>query len=376
MKSAVILGLTGSIGSNGLRGIQAFKDKIKISGASVNTRIDEGLKLCEQYGIENLCITSNTKLKDKAINQENVKLFCDLEQMLVETKPDIVLNGIAGTAGLKASLTVAKQGITLALANKETIVLGGKLFLNYAKEHKCRIIPVDSEHSALDQLIQNCSRENITKLLITASGGPFLNTPLEELKNISPKMAANHPTWKMGSKISIESSNLANKGLEVIEAHFLFDFPPESIEVLIHPQSIVHSMVKTKNGQIYAQLSEPDMALPIMRALLEDEVDKSFTKQLDFDFLNLNFQKVDTKRFPLLKTDFDCLKKGGLYPLVYCKANELAVESFLQEKLAYNQIYTATEKLLQTDWSKEPSCFEEIFETEEKATNLFSKLNF
>ena len=239
MKTVTILGITGSIGKTAIRGIREFQDRIRVVAASCNSNVDAAIRICKENSISNLCITSETN--DRTV--DGIKIYSSLEKMLNEVHADMVLNGIAGSPGLLASFSAMQAKSDLALANKESVVLGGQLLFDHAKRNGVSIIPVDSEHSAIDELICDCGKDNVDRLVITASGGPFRDRPLEELDQITPEMAANHPTWNMGPKISIDSSTLANKGLEVIEAHYLFNFDANSIEVVIHPQSVVHSMV-------------------------------------------------------------------------------------------------------------------------------------
>ena len=276
MRTVTILGITGSIGKTAIRGISGFRDRIKVVAASCNSSVAEALRICKENGIQNLCVTSQSK--DTVI--DGVRIHASLKGMLNEIHADMVLNGIAGSPGLIASFETIHAKSDLALANKESVVLGGNLLFKEASLYGVNIIPVDSEHSAIDELIQDCGKENVEKLVITASGGPFRDRPLETLDDITPEVAANHPTWNMGPKISIDSSTLANKGLEVIEAHYLFGFDADHIEVVIHPQSVVHSMVRTLSGQVYAQMSPPDMVFPIMRALLFPTVDRQVGKAL------------------------------------------------------------------------------------------------
>jgi len=364
MRTAIILGLTGSIGTTALRGVSNFRDTVTVIGASVHNNVDKAVKLCLEHNIANLCITSDAPCPSVL---DSIKIYRNLEEMLCTLRATVVLNGIAGSAGLAASVSTVRSGSELALANKETVVLGGRLFLDWAASKGVKVIPVDSEHSALDELISDCGKENVSKLVITASGGPFRNTELDKLWEISPQTAANHPTWKMGPKISIDSSTLANKGLEVIEAHYLFGFDPEKIEVVIHPQSVVHSMVRTTSGQVYAQMSPPDMVFPIMRALTGCHFERAAGKELDFTELDLNFRKPDFVRFPFVSDAFECIRKGGSYPIAYNAADEAAVALFMQGKLKYPQIHTAVNSVLQLDWSKGAKTLEEIPLIEKRA---------
>ncbi len=346
MIKVVILGITGSIGQTSLRGISQFRDKITIVGASCHSRIKEALADCLEYSIPNLCITGPAVIS----STEDVRICKSIKDLIDLSNPDIVLNGIASGEGLLASLDVIRSGKTLALANKESVVMGGNLLFEEAKKYSSKIIPVDSEHSAIDELILTNKKENIDKLVITASGGPFLRKSLSELDDIKPEVAVKHPTWKMGPKISIDSSTLANKGLEVIEAHYLFGFDSDHIEVVVHPQSIVHSMVRTLSGQVYAQLSPPDMVFPIMRSILGYEIDKNVGNSLSFDFLDLHFEKLDFARFPFVADAFECVKQEGVYPTVFNIADEIAVDAFCKGKIKYTDIQRVVHKALEEDY--------------------------
>ena len=369
MRTVAVLGITGSIGKTALRGIAQFSDRVRPVAASCNSNVDKAVSLCLENNIPNLCITGNVpQNKEKSI--QGIKIFTSLSDMLSEVRPQIALNGIAGSAGLEASFIAMQAGCTLALANKESVVMGGEILFEEAKRDKVQIIPVDSEHSAIDELILSCGRENVESLVITASGGPFRDKPLEELGNITPDVAMNHPTWTMGPKISIDSSTLANKGLEVIEAHYLFGFDAEHIQVVIHPQSIVHSMVRTKSAQVYAQLSPPDMVFPIMRALLYPTIDRQVGQSLDFSNLDLTFRKPDLLRFPFLADAFECVRLEGSYPIVYNTANEVAVDRFRKGKIRYTQIRDTVRRMLDMDWSYKPSSLEDILSVQKKILSV------
>ena len=368
MRTVTILGITGSIGRTALRGISEFKDRIRIIAASCNSRTEEALSLCTEFGIPNLCVTGKTRAEIPS--SKTVRIWTSLAEMLNEVRSDMVLNGIAGSPGLEASFQVMEAGSDLALANKESVVMGGNLLFDKARSCDVRIIPVDSEHSAIDELILDCGRKNVEKLVITASGGPFRNRPLEELDEITPEVAANHPTWSMGPKISIDSSTLANKGLEVIEAHYLFGFDADHIEVVIHPQSIVHSMVRTRSGQVYAQMSPPDMVFPIMRALLWPETDRQVGKSLDFTNLDLTFRALDPVRFPFVPDAFECVRLEGSYPIVYNTANEVAVDRFRKGMIRYTQIHDMVRKTLDKDWSYSPSSLQDILDIQARVFSM------
>ena len=368
MRSIVILGITGSIGTTALRGCDAFKDEIRIVGATCNSRLDAALELCTKHGIPNLCMTGDLGSRPMP-TCKGVRIWTDVSEMLSNLKPHTVLNGIAGSPGLNASFQTmdSNPGCTLALANKESVVVGGKVLFEHARRTGCTIIPVDSEHSAIDELIRAHGKDSVSKLVITASGGPFRNRPLEELAAITPQQAVKHPTWNMGPKISIDSSTLANKGLEVMEAHYLFDFPAKDIEVVIHPQSVVHSMVRTKSGQVYAQMSPPDMVFPIMRALLWPNVEREVGTALDFTNLDLTFRKLDEGRFPFVKDAFECIEKEGSYPIAYNAANEVAVQAFIDGKIRYTEIRDVVRRVLDGDWSFDPANLSDVLGSQDMA---------
>lgn len=356
MRNVIILGITGSIGTTALRGCINNKESVSIIGVSCHTNVRQAVEICIQNDIPNLCVTSYAYFD----SVPGLRIWTDLDLMLKELHADVVLNGISGSAGLQASIDTIDAGSDLALANKESVVLGGKLLFKYADEHKSRIIPVDSEHSAIDELIRTNKIENTSRLIITASGGPFLNTPEDELDSIVPSVAVKHPTWNMGPKISIDSSTLANKGLEVIEAHFLFGFDTQNIEVVIHPQSIVHSMIRTVSGQVYAQMSPPDMTFPIMRALLDGKFTKPVGADLDFINLNLTFRAIDFNQFPFVKDAFFCAREEGLYPMVYNIADEIAVSDYMSGKIKYTGIYNFVKNALELQWNDSISDIHDI----------------
>ena len=355
-RKIILLGITGSIGKTAIRGCKLFQDSLSIVGASCHNNVEDAINLCIENNIPNLCITGNTRVATSS----RIKIWTNLKEMLLALGADMVLNGIAGSPGLKASFDVMDSHSNLALANKESVVLGGHVLFDYAKKTGCQIIPVDSEHSALDELISSHKSETIEKLVITASGGPFRDKDPKTLSSVTPEQAVKHPTWKMGPKISIDSSTLANKGLEVIEAHYLFGFDASHIEVVIHPQSVVHSMVRTSSGQVYAQMSPPDMVFPIMRALMWPHVDRQVGKALDFTNLDLTFRRLNPVQFPFVASAFECVRLEGSYPIAYNAANEVAVKAFMEKKILYTQIFEVVQKVLEQDWSYQPKNLEDI----------------
>ena len=350
LKKLLLLGATGSIGSSCIRLIRDNKINVELA-ALVAFRDSKEIKdLAEEFSCPYYLNTNGT---------EALKDFIDTIDF------DICLNAIAGAEGFKASAIILKKQKDLALANKESIVMGASYLKALAKENGVKIIPVDSEHSAAYSLI-NKHKQDLASVVITASGGPFLNR--ESLDNISVEEALNHPTWKMGNKITIDSATLANKGLEVIEAGYLFDLSAKDIQVVIHPQSVMHAAIRLKNGAVYAQLSPPDMMLPIALSL-DEEVLEDIVTPLSFDNLNLSFQKPDMEKFKMLKLAYICLEKGNSYPIAYNAANEIAVAHFLDRKIEFNKIPEIVEQVLEMDYSASAITYDEILKQDLRARN-------
>ena len=321
MINLVILGATGSIGTTALNAIRKNRLPIKVTGLSANKNRDKLYSLGKEFG-------ADTLLTEGRIEE------CSLPSFLESTKPDIVLNAIMGFDGLYATKCVLEKGIDLALSNKESVVSGASFIFKEAEKNKCRIIPVDSEHSAIYNLLKGREAEN---LVITASGGPFVERI--NLDDVTKDEALKHPTWKMGEKITIDSATLANKGLEVIEASYLFSVPKDKIEVVVHRQSIVHSMIRTKEGGVYAQLSPPDMTLPIMSAITKGEVEmENVVQPLSFEHLTLTFEKPDRTRFPLLDYAYRALSIGYSGGVIFNASDEVAVKAFLDDKIKFTEI--------------------------------------
>jgi 1-deoxy-D-xylulose-5-phosphate reductoisomerase len=361
-KKTAILGVTGSIGKSALDVLRRNPDAFEPVLFSSHTD-QAGLRaLAEEFPGVKLALTGI----DKAA--EGIEYFGlpGLLRAIAECEGHIALNGIAGAAGLEPSLAVLNAGMDLALANKETMVMAATLVFEAAAEHQVKIIPVDSEHAAVFSLAEACGREYIEEILLTASGGPFRNYSMEQLKTVTVKEALAHPTWNMGKKITIDSATMANKGLEVIEAARLFGLPPERIKAVVHPQSIVHAMIRCRDGAVYAQMSPPDMRLPIQNALFYPECSPTAFGVLNFDDLTLTFTKPDEKKFPMLPLAYQALQAGPLYPVAYNGANETAVEAFLNGKIGFCDIPRITACVLDRDWTGEAS-LEKILETDRLA---------
>ena len=351
MRKVIILGATGSIGTTALNAIREGKIDAKVVALVAHSSIERTKELASEFNCPYYINSSNE----------------GLTSFLNKIEADIVLNGIAGSPGLFASIASLEAGFDLALANKESIVMGGEFLLSLAKKLGRRIIPVDSEHSAIYHLI--CDHKDVSSLVITASGGPFLGR--KDLYNVTVEEAINHPTWKMGKKISVDSATLANKGLEVIEAGFLFNMKAEDIEVTIHRQSIVHSLIRLKNGSVYAQPSPPDMTLPILSAIADgSQILEHSVKPLSFSNLDLTFRSWDRNEFPLLSLAYEALKKRASYPIAFNAANEEAVHLFLSRRLHFTDIAKITEEVMQYEFSSTCNDFESIVNEDKRAREL------
>jgi len=334
-KKVAVLGATGSIGKSALDVLRNRNERLEPVLFSANRDAEGLLELKKEFpGAYVALVDEGTPFK-KGIDFLGEK---GLLEAIAAANADIAVNGIAGAAGLEPSAAVIESGADLALANKETIVMAGKLITRLAEKKKVNIIPVDSEHSALYRLIEAHGGKSVTEIILTASGGPFLNYPPEKLKLVKPGEALSHPTWKMGPKITVDSATMANKGLEVIEAAGLFGFPPEKIKVVIHPQSVVHSMIRLEDGAVYAQMSKPDMRLPVHDALFWPEMVEFTLSSLNFDTLMLSFEAPDYVRFPMLGLAYDALRGGAMLPVVFNAANEIAVGAFLRGRIGFTDI--------------------------------------
>lgn len=360
-KKLLILGSTGSIGINALEVVSEKRDLFEIVGLAAHRNESSLLEQAARFGVSKLALSGEPP-KDTRIGYHGWE---GLLHLIEDTDADIVLNGIAGAAGFLPSLTSIQTGKHLALANKETLVMAGKLVLAEAKKRGVAILPVDSEHSAVFQMISRFDKNSIQSIVLTASGGAFRDLPKERLSSVTPALALNHPTWNMGKKITIDSASLANKGLEVIEAHHLFEMPPERIQVVIHPQSYVHSLIETKDGNFYAQIGKPDMRIPILNALTYPEILSHSMGKLSLTNVNLSFFEPDREKYPMLPLAYYALRKGGVYPLVYNAANEVAVEAFIQGQIPFTGIPRLVQETLEwCDWPLGIEGVEMVLETD------------
>ncbi len=344
MKTVTILGSTGSIGKSSLEVISRFPDKFRVCGLTAGRNIQLLIGQIQQFKPKAVAVSSEESYKEikKALGSKSPEIFygvegiCDVARM---EEADVVISSIMGAAGLLPTLSAIKTGKRVAIANKEPFVIAGELMKSEARRYGAEILPVDSEHSAVFQCIGGCDKNSVSRIILTASGGPFNGRTADELKDVTPDDALKHPKWVMGRKITIDSATLMNKGLEVIEAHHLFDMPSEQIDVLIHPQSIIHSIVEFRDGSSLAQMSNPDMKGPIAYALSYPERLEPVVQPLNWTgFGSLTFSKPDTKAFPCLNLAYDALAVGGTMPAVLNAANEMAVQAFLDNAIGFSRI--------------------------------------
>lgn len=355
----VVLGSTGSIGVSTLDVVARHPDRFVVVALSAQHKIDRLFEQCLQFqprfavaGSEEAATRLEQMLKKAGSDTTVMAGIEALEQVASLHETDTVMAAIVGAAGLRPALAAAKAGKKVLLANKEALVMAGAVFMNAIRHHGAVLLPIDSEHNAIFQSLPSdfssgLERRGVRRILLTASGGPFRLLPLEALGNVTPEQACAHPNWVMGRKISIDSATMMNKGLEVIEAHWLFDAPRQSIEVVIHPQSVIHSMVEYVDGSVIAQLGNPDMRTPIAHALAFPERIEAGVEPLDLCRIGiLNFERPDLMRFPCLRLAYAALERGGNAPAVLNAANEVAVAAFLEGNLAFTRIHAVIEETL------------------------------
>lgn len=344
MKNILLLGATGSIGDSALDVISQNPDSLNLYGMAFNSNIDKASDIANKF-LPNYAYLQNSNYQNKLIEKINPKTEIlsgkdELYNLLNDPLVDVVISAISGFSGLETTLMAAKTGKTILLANKESIVVAGDIILPLAKEFNTNVIPIDSEHNAIFQcLVGEKAKEDVSKIIITASGGPFVNRSLDELGMVTKEQALKHPNWEMGSKISIDSATLVNKCLELIEAKYLFDLNEKFFKLVVHPQSIVHSIITYIDGSSICQMSNPDMRVPISHALSgTNRLPISFL-EIDFSSLNLSFQDFPEDRAHVVNIAREICNSGGSSGTVFNAANEIAVASFLEDKIKFSQIY-------------------------------------
>ena len=368
MKKLVLLGSTGSIGTQTLDIIDAFSDEWKVIGLSANSNLDLLEKQARKYEPLYVVIMNERAKKELEDRLSDLKATIlvgeeGLEFLAGETDADFVINALVGAVGLKPTIAALKAGRKIGLANKESMVIGGEIINKYFPERD--ILPIDSEHNAIFQILEGEKSSDVENIILTASGGPFRNYSLESLKKVTVEEALRHPVWNMGNKITIDSATLMNKGLELIEAHWLFNQPYDKIKVVIHPESIIHSMVEFVDGSIKAVLSTADMRLPIQHVLTFPERRQCKVKKLDlYEIAQLNFSKADYNKFTALKLAYQAGRAGGTMPVVLNSANEIAVSAFLKREITFLDITAIIEKVLNMHENIQDPLLEDIYEVD------------
>ena len=373
MKKIFILGATGSIGENALSVIESNKENFELVGIAVNSNVKKANKIIKKHTPKYIYI--NDKSAKENILKTQDAVICEDEKELSDifnsSDVDIVISAISGFAGIKSTFHAAKSGKKILLANKESIVAGGSLLMETVRENNTELVPIDSEHNAIFQCLpESRSTEDVEQIVITASGGPFYGKNIDELNNVGVQDARNHPNWEMGSKISIDSATLVNKCLELIEACYLFDMDESFFELVIHPESIIHSIVTFNDGSSICQMSNPDMRVPLANAMSYDKRLSIPFQPINFNNLELNFESFPNDRAEIVQLAREAAREDSAKGIYFNAANEVAVENFLKNKISFRQIY---EVILRTFDIKEMSKFnsiEDIFEIDQEARNI------
>lgn len=375
-KQIAILGSTGSIGSQALEVIAAHPDKFEVYAITANNSVELLIEQAVRFQPEMVIIANEQHYAyiKKALENYPIKVYTGVKaicEMVELPSVDVVLTAMVGYAGLLPTIHAVKAGKRIALANKETLVVAGEIICDLAQQYRSAIIPVDSEHSAIFQCLIGEQNASVEKIILTASGGPFRQKTYDELRQVTTRDALKHPNWEMGAKITIDSASLMNKGFEVIEAKWLFGLKPSQIEVLIHPQSIIHSMVQFVDGSVKAQIGLPDMKLPIQYAFAFPQRIENNYPRLDFaQYARFDFQQPDTSKFRNLAFAYDAMEKGGTMPCVLNAANEVVVAAFLEEKIGFLRMSDIIEKTMQTaSWIAKPT-YEDYVLADKQAREL------
>ena len=367
-KKFVLLGATGSIGENTLRVLRKHPDKFELVGISARQQAGKLAEIAHEFSVPYACLEQ--PLEDDISFPDGTELLHGrngIATLAALPDAEIVVIAVVGAAGFLPTLSASKAGKNIVLANKEALVVAGELVTHTASQHGARLIPADSEHNAVFQCLQGQVENSLDSIILTASGGPFRDLPIEDFKNITPEQALDHPNWSMGKKITIDSATMANKALELIEAHWLFDLPPEKLEVVIHPPSLVHAIVRFVDGCCLAQLSPPSMTFALQNALLYPERAPGVEPSLDFSNpVDLSFSPPCYDKFPCLRLGQAALAQGGTAPLVFNAANEIAVEAFLRNRIGFLQISDIIDHSLNTISNKQTSSIDELLELDAK----------
>lgn len=379
-RQLAILGSTGSIGTQALEVVSEHSDLFEVYALTANNKVDLLINQARKYMPEVVVIANERKYPElkEALEDLPIKVWAgaDAIAQMVQSEPiDMVLTAMVGYSGLRPTISAIKAGKAIALANKETLVVAGELIMKLAAEHKVPILPVDSEHSAIFQCLTGAYDNPIEKILLTASGGPFRRKTLEELATVTKAQALRHPNWTMGAKITIDSASMMNKGFEMIEAKWLFDVTPDQVQVVVHPQSVIHSMVQFEDGAVIAQLGIPDMKLPIAYAFSFPTRMRSMVPRLDFNqYSTLTFEEPDMERFRNLAFAFEAARQGGNMPCILNAANEVVVAAFLQDRIGFLQMSDVIERTMRkASFIVNPS-YEDYVATDTEARRLAAEL--
>lgn len=379
-RQLAILGSTGSIGTQALEVVSEHSDLFEVYALTANNQVDLLINQARKYMPEVVVIANERKYPElkEALEDLPIKVWAgaDAIAQMVQSEPiDMVLTAMVGYSGLRPTISAIKAGKAIALANKETLVVAGELIMKLAAEHKVPILPVDSEHSAIFQCLTGAYDNPIEKILLTASGGPFRTKSLEELATVMKAQALRHPNWTMGAKITIDSASMMNKGFEMIEAKWLFDVTPDQVQVVVHPQSVIHSMVQFEDGAVIAQLGIPDMKLPIAYAFSFPTRMRSMAPRLDFNqYSTLTFEEPDMERFRNLAFAFEAARQGGNMPCILNAANEVVVAAFLQDRIGFLQMSDVIEQTMRkASFIVNPS-YEDYVATDTEARRLAAEL--
>ncbi len=379
-RQLAILGSTGSIGTQALEVVSEHSDLFEVYALTANNQVDLLINQARKYMPEVVVIANERKYPElkEALEDLPIKVWAgaDAIAQMVQSEPiDMVLTAMVGYSGLRPTISAIKAGKAIALANKETLVVAGELIMKLAAEHKVPILPVDSEHSAIFQCLTGAYDNPIEKILLTASGGPFRQKTLEELATVTKAQALRHPNWTMGAKITIDSASMMNKGFEMIEAKWLFDVTPDQVQVVVHPQSVIHSMVQFEDGAVIAQLGIPDMKLPIAYAFSFPTRMRSMAPRLDFNqYSTLTFEEPDMERFRNLAFAFEAARQGGNIPCILNAANEVVVAAFLQDRIGFLQMSDVIEQTMRkASFIVNPS-YEDYVATDAEARRLAAEL--
>ena len=372
-KNIVILGSTGSIGVNAIDVIKQHPEKFNVIAISTNQSIDLIIQQAKELKPNYVCVKNKEDLNkiSNELSDPNLEIIFgedSLAKLSQIEEADYVLNAIVGSAGLKSSMNAVKSGKKLLLANKEPLVMCGDLLMRIANDNNAIILPIDSEHNAIHQCIESKNKKHIKKIVLTASGGPFLKRDLNTFNSISVKDALKHPTWKMGNKITVDCATMVNKGLEIIEAMHLFEMPSSKVEAIIHPQSLIHSCVFFNDNSVLTQMSISDMKIPIAYCLAwPDRIDSGVSELSLEKSSPLNFEQIEEKRYPSFFLTKKIAEEGGIYPCILNAANEIAVKSFIEEKIKFTDIHTIIEKTVSNFENSNASNIDEVLEYDKKA---------